>query len=83
VEILPVGFTKGQALRNFAALPTFANRIPVMIGDDIADMEAFRAAESLGGCGMKVAGENFTKAEASFSGPADVLNWLRRLPVDQ
>jgi trehalose 6-phosphate phosphatase len=77
VEILPVGFSKGRALRQLACLPEFSNRIPIMIGDDIADVDAFRVAETMGGFGLKVAGENFSKAEASFTGPADVLAWLK------
>jgi trehalose 6-phosphate phosphatase len=48
-----------------------------MIGDDIADLDAFRAAEELGGYGLKVAGENFSEEEASFIGPANVLAWLK------
>ena len=76
IEILPIGFSKGRALRKLASLPDFADRIPVMIGDDIADIDAFRAAEELGGYGLKVAGENFSEEEASFIGPADVLKWL-------
>jgi trehalose 6-phosphate phosphatase len=77
VEVLPVGFSKGRALRQLAALPQFINRIPIMIGDDIADIDAFLVAESMGGFGLKVAGENFSAAEASFSGPAEVLAWLK------
>jgi trehalose 6-phosphate phosphatase len=76
-EILPIGFSKGRALRQLVALPEFANRVPLMIGDDIADVEAFRVAEDMGGYGLKVAGENFTAAEASFHGPAEVLRWLQ------
>jgi trehalose 6-phosphate phosphatase len=78
VEILPTGFSKGRALRKLANLPQFSNRVPVMIGDDISDIDAFRAAEALGGYGMTVAGENFSQAEASFSGPRDVLAWLKK-----
>ena len=77
VEVLPVGFTKGRALRQLAALPQFADRIPIMVGDDIADIDAFRAAEDMGGFGLKVAGENFTDAEASFRAPDEVLSWLK------
>ncbi|MFT3731262.1 MAG: trehalose-phosphatase [Hyphomicrobium sp.] len=79
VEILPLGFSKGRALRQLAALPQFAGRTPVMVGDDISDLDAFQAAEELRGFGLKVAGENFSADEASFQGPADVLGWLRRL----
>jgi trehalose 6-phosphate phosphatase len=79
VEVLPIGFSKGRALRKLAALPQFANRIPVMVGDDIADIDAFRAAEDLSGFGLKVAGENFSEDESSFHGPAEVLDWLQML----
>ena len=48
-----------------------------MIGDDIADLDAFRAAEEMGGYGLKVAGENFSEAEAAFRSPSEVLGWLR------
>jgi trehalose 6-phosphate phosphatase len=78
VEVLPVGFSKGRALRKLASLPQFAKRIPVMIGDDISDIDAFHAAEASGGYGMKVAGENFSESEASFTGPRDVLAWLEK-----
>lgn len=76
VEILPVGFSKGRALSTLATLPEFTNRVPIMIGDDIADIGAFGAAEDLGGYGLRVAGEHFSKNEAAFSGPKDVLGWL-------
>jgi trehalose 6-phosphate phosphatase len=77
VEVLPVGVSKGWALRQLATLPEFVHRTPVMIGDDVSDLEAFRAAEDLGGYGLKVAGENFSSAEASFRGPSEVLDWLK------
>jgi trehalose 6-phosphate phosphatase len=79
VELLPVGFSKGRALRKFVSMPQFADRIPIMIGDDISDVAAFREAEEINGFGLKVAGEHFSKEEASFQGPADVLDWLKKL----
>lgn len=78
IEILPVGFSKGRALRKLANLPVFAGKVPVMIGDDIADIEAFHVAEALGGYGLKVAGENFSAEEATFKGPSEVLAWLKK-----
>jgi trehalose 6-phosphate phosphatase len=79
VELLPVGFSKGHALRTLASLPEFSGRRPVMIGDDIADIGAFRAAKELDGYGLKVAGEIFSHEEAAFTAPADVLAWLKAL----
>ena len=79
VEINPIVFSKGRALRKLASLPQFVNRTPVMIGDDISDIDAFHAAEDLGGFGLKVLGENFSKEESSFRGPTEVLEWLQIL----
>jgi trehalose 6-phosphate phosphatase len=79
IEVLPVGFSKGRALHQMASLPSFANRIPVMIGDDIADQDAFVAAKELNGFGLKVAGENLPAAVADFDSPAEVLAWLARI----
>lgn len=79
IELLPVGFSKGRAVREIVSLPQFANRTPIMIGDDVSDIDAFRAVEDLRGFGLKVAGENFSSLESSFEGPADVLDWLGNL----
>ncbi|MBA2127613.1 trehalose-phosphatase [Hyphomicrobium methylovorum] len=76
IELLPVGFSKGRALERLSVLPAFENRIPIMIGDDIADADAFEIARAQGGFGLKVAGENFALSEATFTGPSDVLAWL-------
>jgi trehalose 6-phosphate phosphatase len=79
IELLPVESSKGRALRKLATLPPFANKTPVMIGDDVSDVAAFQAAEDLEGFGLKVAGENFPNEESSFHGPGDVIEWLKAL----
>jgi trehalose 6-phosphate phosphatase len=78
-EIVPRHVSKGAALETLLKLPAFRGRHPVMIGDDISDQSAFAAATRLGGCGLKVAGEHFNRAEAFFSGPAEVRGWLATL----
>lgn len=78
-EIVPAGHSKGTALTALAALPQFAHRLPIMIGDDIGDLPAFSAAHRLGGYGFRVAGEAFSRAETDFGGPADVYAWLQAL----
>jgi trehalose 6-phosphate phosphatase len=50
-----------------------------MIGDDVSDETALTAAQALGGFGLQVAGGRFTRDSARFSGPADVLAWLKGL----
>ena len=50
-----------------------------MIGDDIGDIAAFNAADSLGGHSFRVAGEHFKAANAHFSGPSAVRKWLHSM----
>jgi trehalose 6-phosphate phosphatase len=78
-EISPAGHSKGTALETIAALPTFAGRRPLMIGDDIGDEPALIAAERLGGAGLRVAGEHFGLRECELQSPQEVVDWLRRL----
>lgn len=76
LEIVPRDVSKGAALEEIMSLPTFAGRRPIMIGDDLPDLSALEAAIRLGGRGLKVAGEQFTRADADFYCPADVRAWL-------
>lgn len=79
LEIVPRHVSKGSALEAIMELPAFRDRRPIMIGDDVTDRSAFAAATRLGGVGLKVAGELFSQAEADFSGPAEVREWLARM----
>lgn len=54
IEARPKGLSKGTALRAFMREPPFAGRIPVFIGDDTTDEDAFIAAQELGGVGIKL-----------------------------
>jgi trehalose 6-phosphate phosphatase len=54
VEVKPRGVDKGTALMNFLARPPFSDRVPVMIGDDVTDEDAFRAVLAAGGRAIKV-----------------------------
>jgi trehalose 6-phosphate phosphatase len=76
LEIVPRHVSKGAALETIMGLPAFAGRRPIMIGDDIPDLSALEVADRLGGRGLKVAGEQFARTEAQFSGPAEVRAWL-------
>jgi trehalose 6-phosphate phosphatase len=78
-EIIPEGISKGSALELLAALPPFAGRNPVMIGDDAGDVPALAAAVRLGGMGLRVAGEHFGRADADLAGPQGVAAWLKNL----
>jgi trehalose 6-phosphate phosphatase len=78
-EIIPQGHSKGSALETIAALPTFAGRMPIMIGDDVGDVPALATAEKLGGRGLRVAGGHFGGADADLQGPQGVNVWLEKL----
>jgi len=74
-EILPRGCDKGAALRRLMAAPPFAGRLPVVLGDDVTDEDAFRAAVALGGHAVRV-GPPSAAATATLAGPRAVRDWL-------
>lgn len=78
-EIIPAGHSKGTALEAMLALPEFAGRRPIMIGDDMGDVPAFAAAHRLGGAGLRVGGEQFGHETIEFAEPKNVLDWLKQL----
>lgn len=78
-EIIPAGHSKGTALETILALPEFAGRTPIMIGDDMGDIPALAAARRLGGAGLRVAGEQFGNDDVELKGPAEVVAWLQVL----
>jgi trehalose 6-phosphate phosphatase len=79
VEVMDSNISKGAALHSFMQRPPFSGRRPIMIGDDVADLTAFAAAETFGGKGLRVAGEFFDAAGADFDGTAAVRQWLHKL----
>jgi trehalose 6-phosphate phosphatase len=81
LEIIPAGHSKGTALETFSALPGFAGRRPIMIGDDMGDIPAFAAAQRLGGAGLRVAGEQFGDTDVELQNPARVIAWLESLAI--
>jgi len=78
-ELIGKQVSKGAALQGFMSHAPFADRRPVMIGDDSTDLSAFSAAEFLGGKGLRVAGEFFGREAADFGGAAEVRQFLSAL----
>lgn len=74
-EAAPTGIDKGTALRRFLAEPAFKGRLPVMIGDDTTDEDAFRAAQDLGGFGLRI-GAGDSVADYRVARMDDALGWL-------
>jgi trehalose 6-phosphate phosphatase len=76
-ELKPQQPNKGAALLSFMAEPPFRGRVPVAIGDDLTDLHAFRAAESLGG--MAIAVGSRIRAHWNFDNPPALRNWLEEV----
>ncbi len=75
VEARPRGTDKGAALRRLALGAPFSGRQPVFVGDDVTDEDGFRAAEQLGGYGVKV-GPGRTSARYRIDEVTRVHEWL-------
>lgn len=80
LEVRPAGADKGRALQRFMALPPFAGRRPLTIGDDLTDEHMFQVAVAMGGLAARVgADDRQTAAEARFDQPQSVRAWLSNL----
>jgi trehalose 6-phosphate phosphatase len=75
LEIKPRGFNKGNSVKQFMQEPPFSGRRPVYIGDDVTDLDGFRAADDLGG--MSIAVGDRVQARYHLSGPGAVHVWLQ------
>jgi trehalose 6-phosphate phosphatase len=77
-EVKSARLGKDTALAALMAVAPFADRRPVVIGDDVTDEAAFRVAPEFGGFGVAV-GRMRPFAQALLAGPADVRAWLGRI----
>ncbi len=75
IEAKPARANKGRALAALMKTPPFTRFVPVMIGDDATDEDAFTAAQVLGGIGVKV-GPEPTAAWHRLEDVMAVHHWL-------
>lgn len=79
IELKPSRYDKGTAVAEFMKEPAFRGRVPIAIGDDLTDLDAFRAAERLGGLGI-VVGDRVA-GRWSFDTPRALRDWLTSVAV--
>lgn len=73
------GLTKGTAISVLSAIPPFAGRTPVMVGDDRTDEDGFGEVAARGGAGVLVGTPRATLAHWRLDSPSDVRRWLATL----
>lgn len=76
VELRDPQHNKGAAVARLATQAPFAGRLPVYVGDDRTDEDAFLSAQRLGGYGVKV-GTGETAARYRLPSVTAVHLWMR------
>jgi trehalose 6-phosphate phosphatase len=75
VEVIPAGASKGEAVDSLMATSPFLGRLPVFVGDDVTDEEAFTTVRRHRGISVKV-GPGPTVASHRLPDVAAVRRWL-------
>jgi trehalose 6-phosphate phosphatase len=76
-ELVPTVARKGDSVEAFLTEPAFAGRMPVFIGDDVTDLDAFAAVERHGGRAIAVGA--CVTAQWRLPAPPAVIDWLESL----
>ncbi len=74
LEIKPRGFNKGGAVKAFLQEPPFNGRTPVYVGDDLTDLDGFKAVGERGG--LEIAVGDRIHGQYRLADPAAVRGWL-------
>jgi trehalose 6-phosphate phosphatase len=77
IELAMPGSDKGTAAARFMALPEFAGKTPLFLGDDVTDEDAFHAMRRLDGQGVLVGPMRPTAAATRLPCVAAVHAWLK------
>jgi trehalose 6-phosphate phosphatase len=78
IEVKTRGFNKGTGVRELMSHSPFADRLPLFIGDDTTDEDAFAVLPEFGGMGLSV-GRVIPGTAGKFQAPHDVRRWLERI----
>ncbi len=75
--VKPRGFTKGSAIGAFMREPPFSGRKPVFVGDDLTDLDGFKAVEDQRGISIAVGDR--VPARYRIENVAAVRGWLKAI----
>jgi trehalose 6-phosphate phosphatase len=81
VEVKGRDFDKGTGVRELMNHAPFFGRIPIFVGDDITDEDAFRVIPEFNGIGMSV-GRKLPGVNGLFRSAGEVRRWLAWLSGD-
>jgi trehalose 6-phosphate phosphatase len=81
IEIKPAGFNKGTGVRELMSHAPFKDRMPIFVGDDKTDEDAFKVIPEYGGIAVSV-GRRIPGIDEHFNSPSDVRAWLERLSIE-
>lgn len=82
-ELRPAGVNKGTAIDRILEDPPFADRLPIFVGDDLTDEDAFRVINERGGWTIHVGdGSSPTAAQLGLADVSAVGQWLQQLNID-
>jgi trehalose 6-phosphate phosphatase len=76
VELVMPGSDKGSAVSRFMEHGEFAGTVPLFVGDDVTDEDAFRAVVQFGGSGVLVGPLRETAARWHLEDVTAVHEWL-------
>ncbi|HTV71455.1 MAG TPA: trehalose-phosphatase [Rhizobiaceae bacterium] len=76
LEFLPVDALKSAAIERFMQSPPFAGRLPVFLGDDVADEAGFDYVNAVGGMSVRVRPRGVTSADYALKDVTAVLEWI-------
>ncbi len=79
IEVKPRHADKGSAVRAFMAEAPFRARVPVFLGDDVTDEDAFEAINALDGISIHVGKSLNSAARYRLDDVDQVLRWLTSL----
>jgi trehalose 6-phosphate phosphatase len=79
LEFKPVGMDKGRAVLELLQHESFADRIPVYLGDDLTDEHAFDAINRRHGISIRIGERQPSAAHFTLPDPAATAIWLTRV----